>query len=280
MLSRRIIRVLPIIVLILALSHLSTYFLPTNRGGEDEINIPRLFVKAIELQNSSNTILRRIKTGLTPNKDLIHSICTEGPSISEDITSFYQTLGEGDLAKKLKRAALTYEKAIRASIISANSSSTIATAVKGLRETLSLADRCRVDEALKTWREIKPVVLEAIDKLEDTLKVLIRGDPKSLLSNEHTQVYEDNMKLITELLSSLKEASKTMELIEEYSSEFKKVCEGGEACSLLKQRARGLKCTGCLGYLIASIKSRILMTSQGGRGTGGGAGYAPPSTDD
>ncbi|RLE86649.1 MAG: hypothetical protein DRJ49_07550 [Thermoprotei archaeon] len=130
-------------------------------------------------------------------------------------------------------------KAIRASIISANSSSTIAKAVKGLRETLSLADMCRVDEALKTWREIKPVVLEAIDELEVTLKVLIRGDPKSLLLNEHMQVYEDNMKLITELLLSLKEASKTIELIEEYSSEFKKVYEGGEACSLLKQRAGG-----------------------------------------
>ncbi|RLE62339.1 MAG: hypothetical protein DRN53_04200, partial [Thermoprotei archaeon] len=158
------------------------YFIPTNRGGEDEIDIPKLFIRAIELQNSSNVILRHIGRGLMPNKDLVYSICTEGPSISENIVSFYQTLGEGDLAKKLKRATLTYEKAIRASIISANSSSTIATAVKGLHETLSLADRCRVDEALETWREIKPVVLEAIDKLEDTLKVLIRGDPKSLLS--------------------------------------------------------------------------------------------------
>jgi len=115
--------------------------------------------------------------------------------------------------------------------------------------------------------------------------ILEEDNSDYLLSEKHVEIYDRAVELTSKLLSSLREAYKTMELVEEYSAELKELCKGGVPCGKLKTAAIGLNpgAGGRFGYLIASIKSKILSygaRGNGGNGVGGGAGYTPPSSDD
>ena len=270
---------------LLAVSHLSTYFMPIGEAERDFSDIPRAFVEAIVLLNESNHILDRAGRGVPPEEGRIADIRDRGLHALERILEFEESLGEGDLAEKLKMASLSYRSAAEGAVLSANASTTVASAFMGVREALTLATRCRVEESLEVWEESRPLVLEAISKLRDLLKVLAGGSSEYVLSDPHAEIYDEGVALAADLLASLEEAYMAMEVVAEHSGEFEDLCRGEEPSTNLMRAASALKPgrAGRLSHLVASIKSRVLncrLCQGGADGVGGGAGYTQPSSDD
>ena len=275
-----------LIVLLLAALHLSTYLMPVGEAKQDFSDIPQAFVEAIELLNETNHILDKTSRGIFPEEDRIVDIYDRGLRVSKKIREFEESLEEGDLAEKLKMTSLSYRSAAEGAALSVNASTTVASAFIKVREALTLATRCKINESLEIWKESKPLVLKAIAELEDVFEVLTIGSSEYMLSNQHAEIYDKGVAVTADLLASLKEAYKVMELVAEYSDEFERLCEGEEPNMDLKRAILSLspERAGRLGYLVASIKSKVLncglCQGGGGYGVGGGAGYTSPSSDD
>ncbi len=273
-------------VLLLAALHLSTYFMPIGEARQDFSDIPRAFVEAIELLNETNHILDKTGRGIFPKEERILDIYDRGFRVSKKIREFEESLEEGDLAEKLKMASLSYRSAAEGAALSVNASTTVASAFIKIREALTLVMRCKINESLEVWEGSKPLILKAIAELEDVLEILSRGGSEYMLSNQHAEIYDKSIAVTADLLASLKESYRVMELVAEYSDDFERLCRGETPSMDLRRAVLGLspERAGRLGYLVASIKSKVLncgLCQGGGRyGMGGGAGYTPPSSDD
>ncbi|BEP16915.1 hypothetical protein PYJP_02670 [Pyrofollis japonicus] len=294
-----------ILVVLVLLSPFIVTFMPFGKGSGEKPKPTELMAKATVLANMSLTQLSRALSLLEPNTSKTWVIASQAFSVSRDLM---EAANEVSVNKGFSAAM---KKAMESYALLANESAESTLAVPELyegllktAEALGLAENCRIDEALKTYEEAKPLLTNARERLSEALGYGSSIDTSALLSLQHKEIAENLTNKVAEALSMLNEINRFFNFLAQNNDTVKKLCTGEkpspqEAENLVK----GIKSlrpekAGAMGYneavIIEQLLSKLGSLQQGGQegpgassgeqsgsqGGGHGAGYRAPSSDD
>ena len=256
----------------------------------EKIDPEKLMVEAVYHANESATRLLAVPEDQDALAGL-KRLASEAAEIEAALKQYAQTLPESRLGQTLKNAALTYAAMARAANHTYTATSPLAQGLEGAREALLLLQECKIDEALEKYRGSKPQLATAKAGIEKALEALSEGDPRNLLSGNHTEVYMELGKTLTKTLIMLKELDRLFSLTEANLDALRTVCRGG---NLTEPQMQGLgQMLGMLNpsnagkyayeeaQFLSMIRQALIpgMTQNPGQG-GSGAGYGAPPSDD
>uniref|UniRef100_A0A7J2U481 Uncharacterized protein n=1 Tax=Ignisphaera aggregans TaxID=334771 RepID=A0A7J2U481_9CREN len=277
------------------------------------INVLEEYVKAVTHLNKSSTAIAKRLAGFVAdpgvsigetyvNKDRIRIYLA-------NITSIY-----GSQETFFAKVASNYLLIADASIDTLQALQIANRSVDTLKEALSLLAMCRVNDALNRFSVVEEDVTKAIENLSQALDNLQKVNT-SLIAENHVPAVNMSRRRIESSLNSLLNAYILMKIAEMYRDEMETLCTNTTTLPIqtlqqLENEIKNVKPTGPLSPDISNTQNTLItlinkaiqqQQGQGGgrescpcssqhggqgqvgqhsEGQGGGAGYAPPESDD
>ncbi len=299
---RRSTLLLALLVTLILLPFILPYIDVFQPRGESE-SLEDLVLKAVYHGNESAT---RLQTVPEEQSVGLGEMAGQAAEVGDALRKQVDTLPPSKLGEILAKAAENYAVLAEGASHTYLAADSLARSLEGVEEALNLLQECRIDEALEKYREVRPGLQDASRELAEALKILEEGDPESLLSGNHTQVYLKLRDAVNETLTMLEELDRLFSMVEANADALRSLCIGA---SLPGQQLRGIRYmlenlnpgnAGKYAYEEAQFLSMVqgmLGSAQGqeqqGEGSsqtgtspqeqgpgGSGAGYGTPPSDD
>lgn len=274
----------------------ATLYRPPRSGVEVRPEeLPKLFVEAAQGLNRSTLLLNQSVMGAkVSDKPLAEEM--ERVSRLLAWAAVNGSLGEGELAERLRASSAAYSRLAAAAAQMEALAETLSRISGPAGEMLSLAENCNITGARAAAEKLAPLLREARARAKEVLDTLSGVEEDSLLSPGHRAIYRGAYGSALRAYLMLGELEKVADLLLSGDpGTLEKLCVAarcggctpGVAPGDLAQRLSRLNPgdAWAYGYQVSRIKSWLtaLTGQQGGSqqgGQGAGAGSGGPSGED
>lgn len=285
-----------LLILLLSLSYIVYSFWP-RASGSQHINVLEDYVRAVQHLNKSSTALERLLAGFPGGVPDVVGVYGVRDRLARYLHNISTVYGSSD--SFLVNVARSYLSIAEASTRVVGAYGSLSPSVNGLREALELLALCRVGEALDKYSGVEGGILDALSYTASAIDTL-RGVDTGYIAENHTPIVNTSLRKLERVYESLYSADKVMQIARRYRGAVEAVCRGGEVddealLNSMVGELRSVRASGPLSPEIMAARNSLLSLIQlqlaaqgwgsqgnGGQGqqVGGGAGYAPPESDD
>jgi dimeric dUTPase (all-alpha-NTP-PPase superfamily) len=280
-------------IMLLSIAYIVYSFWPQAAKSQN-VNILEDYVKAVQYLNKSSTALEKRLAG---SKLVAMDFSLDNAFDVRSRIQWYLlniSLAYGSEDTFFVGVAKNYLNIAEAATNSTVAYYTINGSIDTLREALQLLALCRVDEALEKFSGIVSNVSRALPHIAKAVSILRKID-ENLVAENHVPIINSSLKRLEKVFDSIYNTYKLMEIAKEYRDYIEALCSkkpvnNTAALGNLLNNVDAVKASGPLSPDIANAKNSLkslIHTYLGNQQgmlqkdkVGGGAGYAPPESDD
>ena len=258
--------------------------------GDGYTKLPELFVEAAAHLNRSTAAVERALAGREPVVDEEGARRTVG-----ELVRFREVLereDETEMIASLKRASEAYARLANSSVAAYEVARVLYGSRGAVRAFLDAILRCDAAEMSEKGALVEGNLTRAAELLGEVLAGLTAVKPSDLPSEEHRGLVEEAAERLARAYRALRELLKAVDLAKKHPQNLQELCRAkrGGGPALLSPDAAGAILSlnpgdaGPYSYHISRLRALLSSPGQSGDGyaggTGSGAGYQPPPSDD